>query len=514
MIVRRFAMLLVAGSVIAMAACGGGGGSSNSTVTGVTVTCSPSTITSGQTSQCTASVTGTGNFSTAVSWAASTGSISSTGLFTAPGTNASLQVMVTATSTQNTNVSGTATIIVNPTTTGANVAPITVDAGPAPSSFTSTNVAFATVTVCVPGTSTCQTIDHVSVDTGSSGLRLLSSASGGEFSLNLPAENVSGNPLDECLVFLDGFVWGPVYTATVTVAGKTASNVPVQVMIPPGSSPSVPSSCSSQTTGPNEGDKLTDFGANGIIGVGLFQNDCGQYCVQDGSSCDPTNSSAPCVYYQCPGSGCTPTNVAIAQQVPNPVTLFAKDNNGVLITFSTPVPDGGAPTANGSLIFGIGTESNNGLGSAQVYVVPDTGSNAGNMLTTFNGQQYQAFVDSGSNGLFFLDSSVPGVPATCPSGNQQAGSNWYCPSTSPDNLTASNQGQSTSGPVGNPVQVSFSIENATNLFFNTNNTAFSTLGGPQSGSFDWGLSFFYGRSVFTAVDGASTPGGNGPYFAY
>lgn len=510
MIVRRFAMLLVAASVIFLAACGGGG-SSNSTVTGVTVTCSPSTITSGGTSQCSATVTGTGSFSTAVSWAASNGSISSSGLFTAPGTNTSLQVTVTATSTQNTSVAGTATVIVNPSTTAANVAPIVVDAGPSGlgSNNASTNVAFATVTVCIPGTNTCQTIDHVSVDTGSSGLRLLSSASGGEFNLNLPPENVSGNPLDECLVFLDGFVWGPVYTATVTVAGETASNVPVQIMIPGSNSPGVPSSCSSQTTGPNEGDTLVAFGANGIIGVGLFQNDCGQYCVQDGSSCDPTNSSAPCVYYQCPGSGCTPTNVAIAQQVPNPVTLFATDNNGVLIQLPS-VPDGGSPTVNGSLIFGIGTESNNALGSAQVYVVPDTGNNPGNILTTFNGQQYQAFLDSGSNGLFFLDSSTTGIP-TC--SGFSGSSSWYCPSTSPDNLTASNQGQNTSGPVGNPVQVNFSIENATNLF-NTSNTAFSTLGGPQSGSFDWGLSFFYGRSVFTAIDTMSTPGGTGPYFAY
>jgi hypothetical protein len=345
------------------------------------------------------------------------------------------------------------------------------------------------------------------VDTGSSGLRLLSSASGGEFNLNLPAENASGNPLDECLVFLDGFVWGPVYTATVTVAGETASNVPVQIMIPGSGSPGVPSSCSSQTTGPNEGDSLTAFGANGIIGVGLFQNDCGQYCVQDGSSCDPTNSSAPCVYYQCPGSGCTPTNVAIAQQVPNPVTLFAKDNNGVLIQLPS-VPDGGSPTVNGSLIFGIGTESNNALGSAQVYDVPDSGTNAGDFTTIFNNNSYpDSFVDSGSNGLFFLDSSTTGI-STC-SGQFSGGSNWYCPSTSPDNLTASNQGTNMSSPV----QVSFSIENASNLF-NTSNTAFSTLSGPQSGSFDWGLSFFFGRNVFTAIDTMSTPGGTGPYFAY
>jgi len=30
----------------------------------------------------------------------------------------------------------------------------------------------------------------------------------------------------------------------------------------------------------------------------------------------------------------------------------------------------------------------------------------------------------------------------------------------------------------------------------------------------FGLPFFYGRTVYTALDGATTPGGTGPYFAY
>ncbi|HET7100552.1 MAG TPA: DUF3443 family protein, partial [Terriglobia bacterium] len=37
------------------------------------------------------------------------------------------------------------------------------------------NGVFTTVTICVPGTSTCQDIPDVLVDTGSEGLRLLSS---------------------------------------------------------------------------------------------------------------------------------------------------------------------------------------------------------------------------------------------------------------------------------------------------------------------------------------------------
>jgi hypothetical protein len=517
--VRRFGLLLVLGSIMGMAACGGGG-SSSSTVTGVSVSCSPSTVSSGGTSQCSATVSGTGSFSTSVTWTASAGSVSSSGVLTAPVVTSQTTVTVTATSTQNTSISGTASVTVTTNASGANVAPLTVDAGPAPQTFTSVDVAFVTITVCVPGSSSqCQTIDHVMVDTGSSGLRLMSSAAGGEFNpsqVPLPAVTDPNNneAFGECLVFLDGYVWGTVNTATVTVSGETATSVPVQVILPSSSSPAVPSSCSSQNPSGgagNEGNSLSDFGANGLIGVGLFQQDCGQYCVTQGSSCNGSNN-APCLYYDCPSSGCTPANIALTQQVPNPVTMFATDNNGVLIALQS-VGDGGVSTASGSLIFGIGTESNNQLNSATIYQVPDSGNDAGDIITTFNGTQYQGFLDSGSNGLYFLDSSISGVPATCTGQN----SGWYCPSTSPDNLTASNQGQNASGgTVGNPVTVNFSIENANNLF-NTNNSAFSTLGGPLAGpppEFDWGLAFFFGKNVFTAIDTMSTPAGDGPYFAY
>lgn len=201
---RKVGFLLLLGNVMWFAACGSGGGASN-TVTSISVTCSPSSVGPGGTSQCSAFVSGTGNFSSGVTWSASAGSISTSGLLTAPSSPQT--VTVTATSTQNTSVSGTANVSV--TTTSSNVAPMIVDAEPAPSSFTSVNVAFVTVTVCVAGTTTCQSIDHVEVDTGSEGLRLLSSASGGELNISLAPETVGGNPVDECLVFADGYVWGP-----------------------------------------------------------------------------------------------------------------------------------------------------------------------------------------------------------------------------------------------------------------------------------------------------------------
>src|SRR6201999_672937 len=157
-----------------------------------------------------------GSFNSGVTWTATAGSISASGVFTAPVVTTSLVVTVTATSMQDATKSGTATVTVNPTTAAVNVQPLIVDAGPEPQAFVTANEAFTTVTVCVPGTTVCQTIDHVLVDTGSSGLRLLS----GVLTISLPPSNdTGGNPLDECLVFVDGFVWGPVASADITIAG-------------------------------------------------------------------------------------------------------------------------------------------------------------------------------------------------------------------------------------------------------------------------------------------------------
>ncbi|HEY1897584.1 MAG TPA: alkaline phosphatase family protein [Terracidiphilus sp.] len=86
-----------------------------SSVTSVSVTCSPSMVATAQTSQCSATVQGTGSFNTAVTWSASVGTISPSGLFTAPASAGA--AMVTATSVQNTSISGEVTITVQTQTT-------------------------------------------------------------------------------------------------------------------------------------------------------------------------------------------------------------------------------------------------------------------------------------------------------------------------------------------------------------------------------------------------------------
>ena len=222
-------------------------------------------------------------------------------------------------------------------TSGSNVQPITVNSGP---TGNYTNGAFTSITVCAPGTSTCQTIDGILVDTGSSGLRILSSA----LTISLSQQKSSdGNPVVECLPFVSGYTWGPVQSADVQISGEKASSVPTQVIS--ATDFPVPTSCSDQGASENTLDAL---GANGILGVGNFAQDCG-------GACATTGASNPGLYYECPSSGCIVIAQSLAQQVQNPVALFATDNNGVILE----LPAVTAPVAsiNGSLVFGIGTQS-------------------------------------------------------------------------------------------------------------------------------------------------------------
>jgi Protein of unknown function (DUF3443) len=354
-----------------------------------------------------------------------------------------------------------------------------------PTGTSSINVLYTTVTVCLPGTSTCQTIDNIQVDTGSYGLRILAPV----LTLTFPVLALgNGSALVECTAFVDGYSWGPVTVADVQISGESASSVPVQII---GDSryPSVPTDCVNSTQ-PNAEDTVASFGANGLLGIGPFAQDCGEGCV--------SGIPAP-VYYSCPTeSNCTGTTVPLADQVTNPITLFAADNNGSIITLPS-VATAGAATVSGSLIFGIDTESNNASGTETVVPVAASGF----LTSIFNGSTLdESFIDSGSNAYFFSDSSLSS--SAC----QQSGfSGFYCP-TSTTSLSGEMQlasGTSTVDfEIGNAEQISGSF------------AAFPGLGGtnPQPNSFDWGLPFFYGRRVAIAIQGATTSVGTGPYIAY
>ena len=375
----------------------------------------------------------------------------------------------------------------------SNVQAITVNTGPTagpPYNEPYVDGAFTSVTVCVPDSTTnCQTISGILVDTGSSGLRILSSA----LTLSLPQQTGSnGDSIVECLPFVATFTWGPVQTVDMTIAGEQAKSLPIQVI---GSSnfSTIPNSCSSIG---QAADDLATLGANGILGIGTSAQDCGAACTVSG----PSN---PGWYYACPSTGCEltteSTTESISDQVQNPVTFFATDNNGVIIEL--PAVSGAETSVTGSLIFGIGTQSNNALGSATVYTIdPSTG----NFTTVFNGFSYTdaSFLDSGSNALYFLDSNTTGLPIC------QDATYWYCPSST-QNFSATNQGAN--GATGT---VDFSVGNADSLTANPADAAVNGLAGPNPGSFDWGLPFFFGRNVYTAIEGYDTPAGQGPYWAY
>ena len=373
-----------------------------------------------------------------------------------------------------------------------NTAPLISSTGP--SGDPVVNLLYVTITLCAPGSTTlCQTIDHVQVDTGSTGLRILASALGaGLNSTQLPqVADSAGHAVVECAQFADGFSWGPIKQVDLTIAGEVARSLTVQVIGDPAYESAIPRACTSPVN--VEEDTIAAFGANGILGVGNFLQDCGEACAEG------TQSGSN--YNVCSGSpvACAPYTIAVAEQVRNPVTLFATDNNGVLIKMPS-VADSGAADVAGSLIFGIDTQSDNSLGLATVYQLQPNGTfttTLGNSVAT--GTLSDSFIDSGSNGYFF-PSSIP----ECLNAAY-----FYCPS-SPLDLTAT-----ITGTNGATSLVKFSIGSAAAL--TDANTTNPHLGGPgvfDGTSFDWGLPFFLGRPVFVAIEGTSLKGVPGPSVAF
>jgi hypothetical protein len=388
-----------------------------------------------------------------------------------------------------------------------NVESMVLDGGPAALTIPSANTAFVSVKVCIHSTTTCQTIDHVEVDTGSVGLRIIAggaSNAGGELTLALtPVTDASNNPLAECLQFADGFSWGSVATADVTmpVSMETASNVIVHII---GATSAGDPANANPTCVPSPPlvteNTVTSFGANGIIGVGPFLADCvpGGNCtpgtpVCNNGQCVPEFSAT---YYSCPTpTSCAQTTASSTQQLQNPASMFAKDNNGVIIELPSVSASGAASPPGALLVFGIGTESNNGLGSA-TQVAAD--SETGFISAMLNGSSLpDSYLDSGSNGNFFTSSLT-----TCAAPNN----GFYCPTaTTTENATLGSSN----------LAADFDVGNADAMFSaNPTATAFPDLAGtnPDPQSLDLGLPFFFGRNVYTGFYNPST--GAMPYFAY
>jgi hypothetical protein len=379
---------------------------------------------------------------------------------------------------------------------GANVATAVVNAGPTGNDF---NTLFTSVTICAHGSTTnCQTIDNIEIDTGSSGLRILASALTADLTIQTDG---SGNSIAECTQFAGGtYSWGPVAIADLTISGESAASLPVQI-IGDANFATVPDGCAG--TGVAE-DTVAAFGANGILGVGTTAADCGPDCasvVDNG------------FYYTCStGTDCAPAAIATNVQVQNPVTFFATDNNGVIIELPS-VSAGGAVSATGAIVFGIDTESNNSQSaSATVLGVQTT---TGFLTVGLDGVNYaESFLDTGSNGYYFNDSSNSGL-VQC---TDQNAAGFYCP-TSTLSFSATVCAYDAAGTCAgvNQKTATFSIANADTVFgSNASYTVLPTIGGTFSNSttVDLGLPFFYGRNVYEVFEGHSSSAGAGPYVAF
>ena len=360
----------------------------------------------------------------------------------------------------------------------ANQLTVTVEQDPSLSAYQTVNLPYVSVTICASATN-CATIDHVVVDTGSYGLRVLQSALPAGFSSSLTPETVNTSNVAECVSFLDGFMWGSVNLATVQLNGETTTTqIPVQVVgdtaVPGISSSSIPSTCTGTGAGSPDESNLDGIGGNGILGVGLFTNDNQQY-------------------YTCANGSCAPYTLTPTQQVSNPVPDFSADNNGVTLQMPA-VPNGGATVATGVLTFGVGTQTDNSTSGLQ-WLAAD---GYGDITVTLQGKTYSAsFIDSGSNFYYVPLINVP----TDSNGNYTPASlTTYSLSLTPNVGTGSAVSQSMQ--VVNPAQIpstSLAIDDV-------------DIDVPGNTSADIGMPFFYGKSLAFLISGASSGALTGPQY--
>ena len=395
-----------------------------------------------------------------------------------------------------------------------NTAAVVLDAGPAAlrtgsGGYNAFNEPYVTVTICAPGSTTnCQTIDHIILDTGSVGLRIIQPAINASLLAALPVQaGPSGAPVGECYQYVNSYAFGSVRVADFSIAGEKVAAMPFQAIGDGGNFAAVPASCSSG--GGTAIATVKDFGANGIIGIGTTTTDCGSYCTVAGGS-------SAAAYYSCPAAGCgamiprAANASAPFEQLPNPVAAFAVDNNGSILTLPS-VPQAGAVSIAGTVIFGIGTQANNTLSASTVLPLTTSTSRLGpGVLTaTYNGKQLtQSFLDSGSSSYFFIDTAL----TPCTDTNLVA---FYCPPSpvplSPV-LTATN---------GTTASAAFTLYSPLNVSGAA--TAAPGLGVdptlvkpplPFANSFDFGIPFFFGRTIYTAIEGRAAGSATGPYVAF
>jgi len=364
------------------------------------------------------------------------------------------------------------------------------------------NRPYVTVTVC-NAQNQCQDIDHVLLDTGSSGLRLMP----GVLNIALPAQTASdGSAIAECMQYGAGYFWGAQRVATVKMGGEVASNITLTVAGDTSIPTNAPAGC--VATGPNAIAGLPEF--KGILGIGPQPTDCGPSCAQ---------STSGQKYFACQGGptgSCTVIAMPVELQTPNPVSRFISDNNGTLLSF--PAASASRGSLVGTLTFGIGTQANNVIDGLQIYRSSVPGRDFPLLAANVNGVASFAFLDSGTNAYSLAQTGNPVLLSQPPSLQAISGlavcgqaGGPYCPSA-PVSLQIRLNGNN-----GNPTSWNTITLADPTAAFQQNLAAIPTLAfqnAAMPGFSILGLPFYFGKTVATAISGAPTPYGVGPYWAF
>ncbi len=378
-------------------------------------------------------------------------------------------------------------------TSAVNVVPLSVDSGYNGAAF---NRPFITLTVCQPGTTTCQTIDHIIVDTGSTGLRINQSA----LNLSLPSIEYNSLSLYQCMQYGGGYGFGPAVTANVKIGGESAYNIPMQIFIDNEEEQSlVPTSCTSGTS-------FADFnamGAHGIIGVNPYSNPDNTYTAGGVYTC---TSDLDCTEVSNPDAIPTKLNI-------NPVAAFSQDNNGLILS----LPNISTPTNGpvvGTITFGLDTESNNTVSSTVTTVLGDPTATwpVGFFRSTTENIETRAIFDSGTPTLDFYSATM----AKC---TESAWVAFYCPEPSPQAWASTINNYSG----GAQTAISNSIVNYELIYPTGQGPSIVPYIGEIANPLDditiYGLPYFFGKSIYLGLKGDSesgveTPLGKGPSWGF
>lgn len=370
-----------------------------------------------------------------------------------------------------------------------NVVPLVVDRG---YNGLASNTSFITLTVCIPNTNDCQVLDHVFVDTGSTGLRINQSA----LNINLRSINFYESTIYQCMKFGEGYTFGPAATADVRIGGETAKNIPVQVFNDVDHS-NVPTDCSNGLPFAD----LNNFGAKAIVGVNPYSNPNNNY-----TGVYTCRESQPCAKVE------NPREIPVQLNL-NPVVAFSKDNNGLIINLP-PVNFAESSALVGYMVFGLDTQNNNQVNSSPVKVLGS--SNPDFQVGYFHANSNSlnssyAIFDSGYQTYYFYDANMAQCTLPNPDGHS-----YYCPNSFPQYWSSRISSYNSADIVGEISALIINYEVTLGL----HDTVVPGLGEVASQVDNltiYGLPFFFGKRVYIGLMGESgnqTPLGIGPAWGY